>query len=345
MGFEVFDKDIKTGLKPQYLFYGQERYLIDQFIDKMIDKYVPDSYRDFNLIVFDGERTGVDEIIDACETVPFFNEIKVVIVRNATFFRSKKANVTPEGESRLLDYFKQPLESTKLFFISNQSIDKRKKITKEIQKEGRIVEFGKLDHNIFIKWMHKQIKSYGKDLDQQTMNYLVNRMAYLDKHSSKNLLDVENELRMICSSLIDRDHVSNEDIDKYVKKPLDADIFQMVDAVGQKKAETAILIMHELLNKGEPIQVIFSMICRQFRLLKKVKMLVDEGYNQASIAKLLSAHPYAIKNIMKQIHRFDGKVLTLILDKCSTIDYKMKSTAMDPVLAIETLIIECSFTI
>lgn len=342
MGFEVFD-DIKTGLKPVYLFYGQERYLIDQFIDQMIEKYVPESYRDFNLVMFDGEKATADEIIDACETVPFFNEVKIIIVKNATFFRSKKANLSDASEQRLNDYFEQPLTSTKLFFISNQAIDKRKKITKTIKKAGRLIEFGKLEPNIFLKWMHKKIKSLDKDLERSTLSYLVDRMAYLDKQSSKNLLDVENELRMICSSLIDRQIIEREDIDKYVKKPLDSDIFHMVDAVGQRKAETAISIMHELLKKGEAIQVIFSMICRQFRMLKKIKMLVDEGYNQATIAKLLGAHPYSVKTIMKQIHRFDDKTLTMILTKCSDLDYKMKSSAIDSVLAIETLIIECSY--
>jgi len=342
MGFETFDKDIKNGLKPLYLFYGQERYLIDQFIDKMIHTYVPESYRDFNLVVFDGEKTTVDEIIDACETVPFFNENKIVLVKNTTFFRSKKANLTPGGEDRLLEYFKEPLKSTNLFFISNQSIDKRKKICKDLQKEGRLIEFGKLNRDIFTKWVHKKIKSYKKDLERTTMNYLIDRMAYLGKHDSKTLLDVDNELRMICSSLIDRHQVEKGDIDKFVKKPLDADIFMMVDAVGQKRAEKAILIMHELLKRGEPIQVVFTMICRQFRLLKKIKMLTTEGYNQATISKLLGVHPYAVKNISSQVHKFDDKVLTQILEKCSSIDYRMKSTAIDSTLAIETLIIECS---
>ncbi|MCH4887742.1 DNA polymerase III subunit delta [Acidaminobacter sp. JC074] len=345
MGFEVFDNDIKNGLKPLYLFYGQERYLIDQFVDKMIDKYVPDAYRDFNLVVFDGDKSDVDEILDACETVPFFNEVKIVIVKNATFFRSKKANLSDAHEKRLLEYFSTPLESTKLFFISNQAIDKRKKITKDIGKNGRVVEYGKLDAGIFSKWMHKKIKSYKKDIDRRNLAYLVDRMAYLDKQSSKTLLDVDNEIRMICSSMIDRKNVETDDIDKYVKKPLDSDIFHMVDAVGQKKAETAISIMHEILRKGEPIQVIFSMVCRQFRMLKKIKMLADEGYNQATIAKLLGAHPYAVKSIMRQIHRFDSKTLTKILTKCSDLDYKMKSTAIDSVLAVETLIIECSYQI
>ena len=71
-------------------------------------------------------------------------------------------------------------------------------------------------------------------------------------------------------------------------------------------------------------------------------MLTTEGYNQATISKLLGVHPYAVKNISSQLHKFEDMVLTVILEKCSNIDYKMKSTAMNPVLAIETLIIECS---
>jgi len=101
--------------------------------------------------------------------------------------------------------------------------------------------------------------------------------------------------------------------------------------------------MHELMKAGEPVQVIFSMVCRQFRLLKKIKMLLKEGYNQTSISKLLGLHPYVVKNVMRQIDKFNDALLTEILDRCSTIDYKMKSTSIDARLAIETLLVECSF--
>lgn len=343
MGFEVFDKDIKTGLKPAYLFYGPEKYLIEQYIDKMIKKYVPDTYKDFNLTIYDGEKVTLDELIDACETVPFFSEHKIVIVKNTTYFRSKKSNISDAEEKRLMEYLESPSESSRLFFISNTSVDKRKKLTKSMVKNGQMVEFEKLNAAIFQKWVYRKIKQQDKEIDREIMSYLIDRLAYLDKHSSKGLLDVDNELRMICSSIHDRSDVQKGDVDQFVKKPLDADIFMMVDAVGNKKAETAILLMHELLKSGEPIQVIFTMICRQFRLLKKIKMLVSEGYNQASISKVIGLHPYVVKNVMRQIHMFNDAHLTGVLDKCSTIDYKMKSTAIDPVLAIETLIIECSF--
>lgn len=343
MGFEVFDKDIKMGLKPVYLFHGQERYLIDQYLHKMIDTYVPETYRDFNLVVFDGEKTSLDEILDACETVPFFSDCKVILVKNTSYFRNKKANLSTSEEKRLLDYYANPSESSHLFFISNHTIDKRKKVVKDIDKVGRIVEYSKLNPQIFPRWVHKKIKQYNSDISSDLLRYLIERISYLDKNSTKTLLDVDNELKMICSSV--QAEVTKEAIHDFVKKPLDADIFMMVDALGNKRAETAIKIMHELVKNGQAMQLIFSMVFRQFRLLKKVKMLIKEGYNQAAIAKLLNVHPYAIKKVMKQVHMFNEKQLTLILEKCSDIDYKSKSTALDFNLAVETLIVECSFLI
>lgn len=342
MGFEIFDKDIKMGLQAVYIFYGTEKYLIEQYISKMIDKYVPETYRDFNLTYFDGEKTSVDEVLDACETMPFFSDQKVIIVKNAPYFKSKKSGIKDAEEQRMISYFESPSSTCKLFFLSSGNVDKRKKSTKAVVKNGRLVEFDKLAPNVFPKWVFRKISQHGKTIDERTMNYLIERLAYLDKHSSKGLLDVDNELKMICSAAQDRDHIEQDDIDPFVKKPLDADIFMLVDAVGQKRAETAIKLMHELLRHGEPIQIIFTMITRQFRLLKKIKMLVKEGYNQGSIAKLIGLHPYVVKNIMRQIHLFDDLHLTAVLEKCSAIDYKMKSTSIDPVLAIETLIIECS---
>lgn len=342
MSFKTFDQDIKMGLKKTYLFFGHEKYLIEQYLDKMIEKYVDPGYKDFNLIIVDGEKSTLDEILDTCETMPFFSESKIVIVKNIQYFRSKKNNLSKAEEQRLLDYFDNPSETTNLFMISNTPVDLRKKITKSVKKVGGLIEFSRLDSSIFSKWMHKKINNLDKIINGNELRHLVDRMAYLDKNTSKNLLDVDNEIQMICSSLGERKEISIEDIDKYVKKPLAANIFDLVDAVGQKKVDKALKTMNKLLNDGEPIQIIFSMICRQFRLLKKIKMLASEGYNQSSIAKLIGVHPYSVKTIMRQISAFDEKTLSLILEKCSDLDYKSKSTSIDFRLGVETLIVECS---
>ncbi len=314
MGFELFDKDIKVGLKLIYLFHGHEKYLIEQYLEKMNDKYIPEAYRDFNLVVFDGEKVTLDELLDTCETVPFFNERKIVIVKNVPYFKSKKNPLTDAEEKRLLEYFKNPSETTHLVMVSNVSVDARKKTSKAVKASGSVIEFAKLNEKIFPKWVYKKITVLNKDIQGNNLRYLIDRLAYLDKQSSKNLLDVDNEIKMICSALTDKTMIEVEDIDKFVKKPLDADIFMMVDALGDRKAETALTIMNELIRNGEVIQVIFTMVSRQFRLIKKIKMMVSEGYNQSSIAKILGIHPYVVKKVMRQINAFKRNIY---MDKLS----------------------------
>lgn len=342
MGFQVFDKDLKTGLKPVYLFYGDEKYLMEQYLQNVVDAYVEKGQEDFNLHYFDGDQATVAEIIDACETLPFFASHKVVIVKNTPYFRSKKNDLTDASSERLLNYLTEPSNETYLFFMVNESIDKRKKITKAVETKGRIVEFGKLEGNIFGRWVHKKIKKQGVDLDHQALNHLVSRLAYLGKDHHKSLLEVENELQILCSSVYNKKIIEIEDVDALIKKPLESDMFKMVDAVGNKNASEGIRMMHDLLASGEAIQGIFHMICRQFRLLKKIQMLVKEGYPQQTIAKTLGLHPYVVKLIVNQIHLFTSDQLSTILMECSDIDYKMKSTNIQPILAVEQLMVKCS---
>lgn len=342
MGFQDFDKDLKEGLKPVYLFYGDEKYLMEQYIQKMVEVCVPKGHEDFNLQYYDGEQTGLGDILDACETLPFFSSHKVVVVKNAPYFRAKKNELTDALSDRLLKYLDSPALETYLFFVAADGIDKRKKVYKALGKKGRVVEFGKLSPAIFSKWVHKKIKLHKKDIDGKDLNYLVSRLSYLDKDHTKTLLEVDNELKVLCTSVYEDEHIQREAIDRYIKKPLEADIFKLVDAVGRKKADESIKMMHHLLDSGEAIQGIFHMICRQFRLLKKIQMLVREGLPQSHIAKSLGLHPYVVKLIVNQIDLFSSQALTEILDICSTIDYKMKSTSLQPVLAVEELMIRCS---
>jgi len=68
---KTIDNDIKLGqLKKAYLLYGQERYLIRQYRDKLKKAIVsPDDTMNFT--GFEGADINVKEIIDLAETMPF----------------------------------------------------------------------------------------------------------------------------------------------------------------------------------------------------------------------------------------------------------------------------------
>ena len=82
-------EDIKTGnFKKAYLLYGEEAYLRQQYKEKLIKALNPDDDT-MNFTRFEGKGIEVKEMIDLCETMPFFASARTILVENSGFFKNK----------------------------------------------------------------------------------------------------------------------------------------------------------------------------------------------------------------------------------------------------------------
>ena len=82
-------EDIKTGnFKKAYLLYGEEAYLRQQYKEKLIKALNPDDDT-MNFTRFEGKGIEVKEMIDLCETMPFFASSRTILVENSGFFKNK----------------------------------------------------------------------------------------------------------------------------------------------------------------------------------------------------------------------------------------------------------------
>ena len=83
---KTIDNDIKNmDFKKVYLLYGQERYLIKQYRDKLIKAMVNDG-DSMNFSSFEGDGINQKEIIDLAETLPFFADRRVILIEDAGIF-------------------------------------------------------------------------------------------------------------------------------------------------------------------------------------------------------------------------------------------------------------------
>ena len=90
INYEVYEKDIEKGnIKNGYVFCGLDEELIKDGIDMIVKREVPNDLKDLNLIRIDGMNTTFDDIVNACETMPFMGDKKVVLVYRANFLQDK----------------------------------------------------------------------------------------------------------------------------------------------------------------------------------------------------------------------------------------------------------------
>jgi len=342
MAYKSLLTDIKdNNVSRVYLLFGTEKYLIDKGIDSLKDKYFNNANDEsFNYNYFDGIKDDIDTIINSCETLPFMGEKRIVIIKTKEAFSGNKSIMSKDDEEKLIKYISNIPETTCLVFIAGEKIDKRKKLVKEIKSNGKIFEFDKLNRASLSKWIQRILNRNHKKIGSRALEGLIDSLGYLERESSSTLYDVENEIKKLCNFTSDKAVIEIDDIEKIMSKPLENNIFLLVDSIADKNSDLALKIFNQMLVGGEPEGRILHMIVRQFRLLNKVKLMITRGYTAIAIAPKISLPKYIVKKYVKQSNAFSDRELLNILNLSVETEGKIKTGKMSPKLAIEMLIIE-----
>lgn len=119
----------KEKLAPCYLVLGTEKFLQDQVRTEILKKIQISGEDDLNFLRFDMTQATIDDVIAEAETLPFFGDQRVVFVENPYFLTGEKnSNSIEQNTDLLVDYLKEPLETTVLvFFAPYEKLDERKK--------------------------------------------------------------------------------------------------------------------------------------------------------------------------------------------------------------------------
>ena len=128
--------DIKSGnFKQVYLLYGEEAYLKQQYKKNLVKALNPDGDT-MNFNHYEGKGIDVKQLIDLCETMPFFAERRVVLLEDTGFFKNKC--------EELADYMKELPDYLYLVFCRNGSRQEKPHVqsSKSLRKYCGIYQTG-----------------------------------------------------------------------------------------------------------------------------------------------------------------------------------------------------------
>ena len=75
---------------PVYLLCGEESFLIEGTLKQLLDHLLPPEIRDFNLTFLEGNDITIREILSQVDLYPVMSKWRVVVVRDAPFFKSQQ---------------------------------------------------------------------------------------------------------------------------------------------------------------------------------------------------------------------------------------------------------------
>lgn len=220
-----------------YLFFGEERYLLENKVKK-IKKDFGELVQGINYIQIDD--TNVEELISDLETPAFGFPKKLIIAKNTGLFKKEKKTASksktilplPEKIANYLHTNEQELnETVELVFIEEEA--EKNTLYQTIEKVGEVKEFTLLKLPELVANLKKIVSAYQVNLDDNTAKYLI-------ESCGTSMQDLINEVRKLIEYKGAGGTITKEDIDKLCIKQIQAVIFDLTDNLGKKETRKSI---------------------------------------------------------------------------------------------------------
>lgn len=275
-----------------------------------------------NTHFYEGRDISVGAVIDLAETLPFLAERRVIFISNSGLFKS--------GGEKMAEYLADPNETT-YFVFTESEIDKRSKLFKTVNSKGYAAEFAVQDEKTLKRWAAGVLGKEGKKITENTVQLLLSK-------TGTNMENIQMELEKLICYCLDREVITDEDVEAVCTTRISNHIFDMINAIADKQQKKALDLYYDLLALKEPPMRILFLIARQCNLLLQAKELKLKGHDQRSIASKIGVPPFAAGKYLAQASRFKTEKLRNAVAKCVEAEEAVKSGRMNDILSVEILI-------
>ncbi len=310
--------------KPPFGKEDFEPFLVDRALEAMHKRYVDPSMEDLTFSAVYADETQPGEIAVEAETLPFLAERRVLFVRNAERYKvmsgGKGSALAP-----LMRYLENPLASTLLVFVAS-SVDRRKRFYKACAENGLVVECPQLGDNEMAAWIRKEVKHLGKRIDGDAAAELVRR-------AGGRLSDVHNAVSLVATYVGENNaEIAMADVVAACSNVAEETVWALNDAIATSRPKDALRILHQLFDLGTSHDEVMGTI----------NWLLENAYRTCPESRLSVKSQFVREKVAPLARKLGFKKMKDAFALCEDTHFMMRSTGVDPTLALELMVIKLS---
>ena len=309
-------------LEKIYYIYGDE-FQVEEALRRLKKRVAAGGDARLSVKEFSGEAATAAEAIMAAQTLPFFGETTLVVIR--------RADRLDAGEKEKLAGYAANPSPAAIMVLTAERAAKSDKLVKAVEKAGRVHEYKAPKSAELVSWVDNTFKEGDKKISREDAAKLIETVG-TDQSA------LTQEIEKISVYVGGAESVGIADIEAVATHNPEASIFTMVDALGLRHGDTAFTELNKLLYEGEPPPRILFMIVRQFRILLKAKALEERRASAAKYAPTLGVRPFLVDRYRRQAKNFTMPDLKRIYGLLKDTDVAMKTGKREAVLSLELLI-------
>ena len=247
---------------PVFAVSGDEDFLKRLVRDRIIAAALGEADPSFAVSVYAGDKLDFSTARNDLDTLPFLAPCRIVVVENADPF-------VTEHRPALEQYAAKP-SSVGVLVLEAKAFPETTKLAKALPDAAKVMCKAPPPYRLpawCVEWAKTR---HNKKLVADAAELLVERVG-----PAMGLLD--QELGKLAVAVGAKPGISAEDVERLVARSKAAEVFRIMDAVGEGKPGEALSILEELFAEGEDPMAVLGPLTAQLRKLAAVGRLAATG--------------------------------------------------------------------
>jgi DNA polymerase-3 subunit delta len=321
-----------------YLLHGDDEFAIAQSVSKLEARLGDPASAALNLTRLDGRLFDPAGLLSVAAAMPFLAERRIVVLTHPLAQLNGEA-----AQKNFIELLQKVPPSTALVLVEYSLLTGEKQRRKG--KLNWLEAWAKSNpERVYLKAyplprgieMAHWIGRHARGLDGQITPQAAELLAGLTGGDPRL---ADQEIQKLLAHVNYQRPIDVADVELLTANAGQADIFSMVDALGNRDRRRALGSLHRLLEGQDP-SGIFGMVVRQFRLLLLTREILDSGGGRNEVITQIKVVPFVAEKMIGQARHFTLPGLESIYHRLLEADVAVKTGEMPADLSLDTLVAE-----
>ncbi|MBR5909907.1 MAG: DNA polymerase III subunit delta [Schwartzia sp.] len=345
MKYGEFMARLRKGIPHAMLLAGEEPYYIEKAEAAILGALLPEESERAAAVQYFERDPSIHDLADILATVPFLSEKAVLVFRGTELFREKKSagedaakgKAKDKALERLLAAIADMPETNYAIFESGAKADKRKKLTKTVEKIGAVLDAEPEKPWTIEPWIRGKLAEMGRSFGREAAEYFMNAVSMM-KTISLSFIDRELEKLALYT---DAPRFGRADLERAFSSVPEVSGFALHDAISERNVKRAMSVLEREIGDGAYLPMIVAGLVRHVRQLWQAKRLTARGIRGKALGQPLELNPFVAEKLGRAAQGFDEGTLRTAFLELADADYLLKTGQAGPELLEHAVISLC----
>jgi DNA polymerase III subunit delta len=327
-----------------YILTGQDDFSLERALQDVRKELGDAATLAMSTSTLEGKSVTPSELASICTSMPFMSPKRLVIVEGLLGrFESqqggpRRSRKTPAAPTKAPEYepFVDVISKTPDFTVLvlvDGVLRSSNPLFKALSPKARVQTFPPLANRELQIWVEERVTYQGGSIT-------TGAVGQLSRLVGSNLRVMASEIDKLVAYAADR-KINEQDVSVLVGYSQESNVFNMVDAVLESRAEAAGKSLKQLLDAGAAPSYLLTMLARQVQLVVRAHELREQGMTRAEMQSRLGiSHDFVMRKTLEQASRHTMPRLRNVYEQLLEADISIKTGRFDPDLALSMLVAE-----